>query len=255
VKPEHRRKGLASAMLNYAKEMSGLNISHGLLTGDGQKFVRATEGILNKYGSNAKLANLAKEISIKPVVYLEVDIPEDDHPSQATMDQFYSRLLASRSKMIGHVSDEAINDFESLIHDKASTEELMDWGDRHRVWLGPMELDTGEQSFSESISKKQLTPVVQSFKTHASRLRPENKLQSAMGPQAWGLQVDQATQDFENYLSRITKRILGRLKNGEYAPRSAMNNRNRPMDVDDKNRELSKVGSKATRDISKILGV
>lgn len=112
-----------------------------------------------------------------------------------------------------------------------------------------------DKNLGESISKKQLTPVIQSFKAHAMGLRPENDLQNAMGPQSWELQVNQATQDFENHLSRITKRIIGRLEQGEYAPRSAMNNRNRPMDVDDKNKELSKVGSKATRDISKILGL
>ena len=106
-----------------------------------------------------------------------------------------------------------------------------------------------------SISKKQLAPVVQSFKAKAEGLRPGNPLQNAMGPQSWKIQVGRATQDFENYLSRIANRILGRLEKGEYAPPSAMNNRNRPMDVDDENKERSKIGSKATREISKILGV
>jgi hypothetical protein len=105
------------------------------------------------------------------------------------------------------------------------------------------------------ISKKQLAPVVQSFKAKAETLRPDNDLQNAMGPQSWGIQVGRATQDFENYLSRISNRILGRLEKGEYAPTSAMNNRNRPMDMDDDRKELSKIGGKATREISKILGV
>jgi hypothetical protein len=105
------------------------------------------------------------------------------------------------------------------------------------------------------ISKKQLAPVVQSFKAKAETLRPDNDLQNAMGPQSWGIQVGRATQDFENYLSRISNRILGRLEKGEYAPTSAMNNRKRPMDMDDDRKELSKIGGKATREISKILGV
>jgi hypothetical protein len=213
----------------------------------------------SKYWSDDQLANLAKEIDVSPIIFLGVDMPwEEENPSQAIMDQIYSRLLSSRHRMLGKIPGKAISEFDSLIRERASIEELMDWGDKNRVWLGSkteLDSDDSENRLGESISKKQLTPVVQSFKAHASRLRPEDGLQTAMGPQAWGLQVDQATQDFENYLSRITKRILGRLKNGEYAPRSAMNNRNRPMDVDDKNRELSKVGSKATRDISKILGV
>ena len=106
-----------------------------------------------------------------------------------------------------------------------------------------------------AISKKQLAPVVQSFKAKAETLRPDNDLQNAMGPQSWGIQVGRATQDFENYLSRISNRILGRLEKGEYAPTSAMNNRKRPMDMDDDRKELSKIGGKATREISKILGV
>ncbi len=105
------------------------------------------------------------------------------------------------------------------------------------------------------ISKKQLAPVVQSFKAKAETLRPDNGLQNAMGPQSWQIQVGRATQDFENYLSRIANRILGRLEKGDDAPPSAMNNRNRPMDTDDDKKELSKIGTKATRDISKILGV
>jgi hypothetical protein len=105
------------------------------------------------------------------------------------------------------------------------------------------------------ISKKQLAPVVQSFKAKAEMLRPDNDLQNAMGPQSWNIQVGRATQDFENYLSRIANRILGRLEKGEYAPTSAMNNRKRPMDGDDEKKELSKIGGKATREISKILGV
>ena len=106
-----------------------------------------------------------------------------------------------------------------------------------------------------AISKKQLAPVVQSFKAKAETLRPDNDLQNAMGPQSWGIQVGRATQDFENYLSRISNRILGRLEKGEYAPTSAMNNRKRPMDMDDDRKELSKIGGKANREISKILGV
>lgn len=105
------------------------------------------------------------------------------------------------------------------------------------------------------ISKKQLAPVVKSFKAKAKTLRPDNDLQNAMGPQSWGIQVGRATQDFENYLSRISNRILGRLEKGEYAPPSAMHNSKRPMDMDDDRKELSKIGGKATREISKILGL
>ena len=76
-----------------------------------------------------------------------------------------------------------------------------------------------------------------------------------MGPQAWELQVGMAAQDFENYLTRIVNRILGRLKKAEYAPTSAMNFKKRALDVDADKKEISKVGSKATRNINKLLGV
>lgn len=206
-----------------------------------------------------------KNLLDREIVVLDAlqDVPdspwwENENPPADIMAKVYARLKSARGKLVGKISSKAISDFDRLISAKASLDELMEWGDNNLVWLGnrrELESEDDERSFSESISKKQLIPVIQSFKVHASRLRPENDLQNAMGPQAWELQVGQATQDFENYLSRITKRILGRLEKGEYAPRSAMNNRNRPMDTDDEDRELSKVGSKATRDITKILGL
>jgi len=104
-----------------------------------------------------------------------------------------------------------------------------------------------------SIAKKQLRPVINSFKELARREKPENPLQNAMGPQAWDLQVGMATQDFENYLTRTVNRILGKLKKGQYAPRSAMNNRPRPFDVAADKKERAKVGTQAAGDIKKTL--
>jgi hypothetical protein len=108
---------------------------------------------------------------------------------------------------------------------------------------------------NESVSRKQMAPVISSFKAFAQREKPDNDLQAALGPVAWDIQVDQATQDFTNYFSRVVNRILGRLKKGQYAPKSSMNLGKRPLDKDEDKKELSSVGRKATNKISKILGV
>jgi hypothetical protein len=76
-----------------------------------------------------------------------------------------------------------------------------------------------------------------------------------MGPDAWDIQVERATQDFENYLSRTVNRIIGGLVKGNYAPQSAMKLGKRALDRDEEIKDASKVKGKATRDIGKMLGV
>ncbi len=120
-------------------------------------------------------------------------------------------------------------------------------------WINVMKANHGRRN--ESISRKQLIPVVQSFKDIARAKQPDNKLQQAMGPQSWNIQVDKAAVDFGNYLNKIVNRIMGRLESGNYAPQSAMKMGKRAMDVDDEKSELSGVGRKATNSISKILGL
>lgn len=68
-------------------------------------------------------------------------------------------------------------------------------------------------------------------------VEPKSKAAKIMGPEAWDMQRDIATKDFENYLQRTANRIIGQLERGGYAPTSAMNPRRRPLDDKPKAKE------------------
>ena len=92
----------------------------------------------------------------------------------------------------------------------------------------------------ESVTRNQLGRVVTSFKNVAMGTKPKFKAAAVMQQGEWNLQTDKAAKDFENYLMRITNRLLTKLTKGGYAPRSALHPGKTGFDAAEDESELKK---------------